>query len=124
MVPFFFFFFQCRISALDPGTNYIDCISGVGTRDPIKIYMGKPKCSIKHNIHPKSPFFFFFFLAPLAVGQRAYVMVRCPSCVRPCVCPSVRALTFSLNIFFSETTYRILMKFHRNVPSMVLFRIS
>ena len=30
--------FQCSISALDPGTNYIDCISGVGTRDPIKIY--------------------------------------------------------------------------------------
>ena len=25
------------------------------------------------------------FLAPLAVGQRAYVMVRCPSSVRPCV---------------------------------------
>ena len=60
------------------------------------------------------------FLAPLAVGQRAYVMARCPSCVRP----SVRALTFSLNIFFAETTYRILMKFHRNVPTMVLFRIS
>ena len=37
---------------------------------------------------------------------------------------SVRALTFSLNIFFSETTYRILMKFHRNVPAMVLLRIS
>ena len=47
-------------------------------------------------------------------------MVRCPSCVRPSVC----ALTFSLNIFFSETTYRILMKFHRNVPAMVFFRIS
>ena len=59
------------------------------------------------------------FLAPLAVGQRAYVMVRCPSCVRP----SVRELTFSVNIFFAETTYRILMKFHRNVPTMVLFRI-
>ena len=60
------------------------------------------------------------FLAPLALGQRAYVMVCCPSCVRP----SVRVcLTFSLNIFFSETTYRILMKFHRNVPGMVLFRI-
>ena len=29
------------------------------------------------------------FLAPLAVGQRAYVMVRCPSCVRPSVRPSV-----------------------------------
>ena len=60
------------------------------------------------------------FLAPLAVGQQAYVMARCPSCVRA----SVRALTFSLNIFFAETTYRILMKFHRNVPTMVLFRIS
>ena len=59
------------------------------------------------------------FLAPLAVGQRAYA-----SCVRPSVSPSVRALTFSLNIFFSETTYPILMKFHRNVPAMVLFRIS
>ena len=58
------------------------------------------------------------FLAPLAVGQRAYVMVRCPSCMHA----SVRALTFSLNIFFSETTYRILMKFYRNVPAMVLFR--
>ena len=64
----------------------------------------------------------WFLSAPLAVGQRAYVMVRCSSCVRPCVRPSVRALTFSLNI--SETTYRILMKFHRNVPTMVLFRIS
>ena len=30
----------------------------------------------------------------------------------------------SLNIFFSEITYRILMKFHRNVPVMLLFRIS
>ena len=59
------------------------------------------------------------FLAPLAVGQRAYVMVCCPSCVRA----SVRPLTFSLNIFFSETTYRILMKFLRNFPAMVLFRI-
>ena len=44
--------------------------------------------------------------------------------VRPPVRPSVRALTFSLNIFHSETTYRILMKFYRNVPAMVLFRIS
>ena len=43
------------------------------------------------------------FLAPLALGQRPYVMVCCHACVR--------ALTFSLNIFFSETTYRILMKF-------------
>ena len=44
--------------------------------------------------------------------------------VRPCVRASICVLTFSLNIFFSETTYRILMKFHRNVPAMVLFRIS
>ena len=64
------------------------------------------------------------FLDPLAVGQRAYVMVRCPSCVRPSVRLSVRALTFSLNIFFSETTYRDLMKFNRKVPAMVLVRIS
>ena len=60
-------------------------------------------------------FFFCLFLAPLAVGQRAHVIVRCAS---------VRALTFPLNIFFTETIYRILMKFHRNVPTMVLFRIS
>ena len=45
------------------------------------------------------------------------------ACVRLSVPPSVSALTFSLNIFFSETTYRILMKFYRNVPAMVLFRI-
>ena len=63
------------------------------------------------------------FLAPLAVGQRAYVMACCPLCVCPSVCPSVCALTFSLNIFFSETTYQILVKFHRNVPTLVLFRI-
>ena len=64
-----------------------------------------------------------YLLAPLAIGQRPYVMARCPSCVCASVRPSVRALTFSLNIFFSETAYRILMKFHRNVPGMVLFRI-
>ena len=58
------------------------------------------------------------FLAQLAVGQRAYVMARSPS-----VRPSVSALTFSINIFFSETTYRILMKFHRNVPAMVFFKM-
>ena len=31
------------------------------------------------------------FLAPLAVGQRAYVMVRCPSSVRPSVSSYLRA---------------------------------
>ena len=35
-----------------------------------------------------------FLLAPLAVGQRAYVMVRCAS-VRPSICPCV-------NIFFKH----------------------
>ena len=30
------------------------------------------------------------FLAPLAVGQRAYVMICCPSYVSVCVRPSVR----------------------------------
>ena len=38
--------------------------------------------------------------------------------------PIVCALTFSLNVFFSKITCLILMKFHRNVPAMVLFRIS
>ena len=38
--------------------------------------------------------------------------------------PVVRPLTFSLKIFFSETTHPILMKFHRNILTMVLFRIS
>ena len=37
----------------------------------------------------------FRFLAPLAVGQRAYVMVYCPSCVRPWVRPCV-------NFFFKH----------------------
>ena len=43
---------------------------------------------------------YLLLLALLAVGQRAYDMVRCPSCVRPCV-------NFFLNIFFSETTFQI-----------------
>ena len=60
-----------------------------------------------------------------STGRRLASLCHCPlSVVRPSVRASVRALTFSLNIFFSETTYRILMKFHRNVPTMVLFRIS
>ena len=59
------------------------------------------------------------FLAPLPVGQRAYVMACCPLSMSA----SVRALTFFLNIF-SEIIYRILMKFHRNVSAIVLFRIS
>ena len=46
------------------------------------------------------------------------------SVVCPSVSASVCALNFSLNICFSETTFRILMKFHRNVPAVVLFRIS
>ena len=99
---------------------------------PIFHFAQKPShpTPISPNDHfalfPQGPFPFaqMPFLAPLAIGQGAYVMVRCPLCVRPSVRPSVRALTFSLNTFFSETTYRILMKFHRNVPTMVLFRIS
>ena len=45
------------------------------------------------------------FLAPLAVVRRASVCV----------------LTFSLNVF-SEITYLILMKFHRNVSAMVFLQ--
>ena len=42
-------------------------------------------------------------------------------CIRPFVCPSIGALLFFLNSF-SETTYQILMKFHGNVPAIVLLR--
>ena len=30
-----------------------------------------------------------YFLAPLAIGQQAYVMIRCPSCMLASVGPSV-----------------------------------
>ena len=67
------------------------------------------------------PAFFSFLPIFSSTGRRpASLCYGLLSVVRP----SVRALTFSLNIFFSETTYWILMKFHRNVPAMVLFRIS
>ena len=46
------------------------------------------------------------------------------SMVRLSVHLYVRPLTFSLNIFFSETAHSILKKFHTNVPAMVLFRIQ
>ena len=59
------------------------------------------------------------YLAPLAIGQQAYVMACCPSSIHLFVCP----LTFIVNILFSKTTYPILMKFHRNVSAMILFRI-
>ena len=62
-----------------------------------------------------------FFQVFSSTGRRPASLCHGPLSVVP---PSVRALTFSLNIFFAETTYRILMKFHRNVPTMVLFRIS
>ena len=55
-----------------------------------------------------------------ATGGRPASLCHGPLYVRP----SMRALTFSLKIFFSKTTYWILMKFHRNVPAMVLFKIS
>ena len=59
-----------------------------------------------------------------STGCRPASLCHGPLSVRPYVLASVRALTFSLNIFFSETTFWILMKFLRNVPTMVLFRIS
>ena len=62
-----------------------------------------------------------FFSSFSSTGCRPASLCHGPLSV---VRPSVRVLTFSLNIFFSETTYRILVKFYRNVLSMVLFRIS
>ena len=56
-----------------------------------------------------------------SIGHRPASL--CHGLLSSCVPLSVCVLTFSLNIF-SETTYRILMKFHRTVHAMVLFRIS
>ena len=65
------------------------------------------------------------FLIFSSTGCRPARLCHAPlSVVRPSVHASLHALTFYLNIFFSETTYWILMKFHRNVPAMVFFRIS
>ena len=76
--------------------------------------------SFSHNVfYPV----WHLFLAPLASELMSWSIVRCAS-VWPSVRPSICALTFSLNIFFSETTYQTSMKFHRNVPGIVLFRIS
>ena len=85
-------------------------------------------CSRKYPLHlikfADSGYYAFFSLIS-STGRRPASLCHGPlSVVRPSVRPSVHALTFSLNIFFAETTYRILMKFHRNVPTMVLFRIS
>ena len=74
---------------------------------------GHEKCEIKVYtslnmiVHP-------MIVAPKARELMSWSVVR-----RACIC----ALTFSLYIFFSETTKPILMKYHRNVPAMVLSRI-
>ena len=72
---------------------------------------------------------------PLSVVHACICPTVCASVclyVHPSICapinlyvpPSVCPLPFSLNIFFYKITYRNLMKFHRNIPTMVLFRIS
>ena len=68
---------------------------------------GLEKCEIKVYtslnmiVHP-------MIVAPKASELMSWSVVR-----RACV----RALTFSLNVFFAETTKPILMKYHRNVPA-------
>ena len=51
------------------------------------------------NFFSKTIYWISLFLAPLAVGQRAYVMARCPSSVRASVRPSVRPC---VNFFFKH----------------------
>ena len=80
MVPVFFF--QCSISALDPGTNYIDCISGVGTRDPIKIYRAN-QTVVLNIVFTQNHFFFNFVLKKitnsldisLLLGQNRFILL-------------------------------------------------
>ena len=68
--------------------------------------------------------FLLFHKVFSSTGHRPVSLCHGPlSVVHPSMHLSVRALTFSLKIFFSETTHWILMKFHRNGPAMVLFRI-
>ena len=51
------------------------------------------KIKVTHNL----------FLAPLAVSQRAYVMVCCPSCLRASVCQVVRPSVHPyINFFFKH----------------------
>ena len=76
---------------------------------PWNLKKKKKKSECKMCLIPEESCLQLLSIAPLAIGQRAYVMVCCPS-VRPCIRPCMRVLTFSLNIF-CETTYRILMKF-------------
>ena len=73
------------------------------------------------NIHIMPHCIKILVFSSTGVGQRACHGLL--SVVRASVRPSVRVLTFSLNIFFSETIYWILMKFYRNVPAIVLFRL-
>ena len=57
------------------------------------------------------------FLARLAIGQRAYVMVRCPSCIRPCVIFFFKhLLLWNYLSDFDEISQKF--------SAMVLFRIS
>ena len=53
--------FQCSISVLDPGPNYMDCISGVGTRDPIKIYRENQNV-VLNTIFTANPQYIYFVL--------------------------------------------------------------
>ena len=43
------------------------------------------------------------FLAPLAIGQQAYVMACCRSCVWPCVRPSIHPSTIFLLTLLTST---------------------
>ena len=78
--------------------------------------------SVLSNTNPSCIYDCRLLMNSNAIGQQAYVMARCQLWVHPCVRPSIRALTFSLNMFFSENTYPILINFYRNVPALVLFR--
>ena len=73
------------------------------TNPPIKITLQCHETYKKISNMEKRPTGNAMFLAPLAVGQQAYVMARCPSCVRPSVRASVRpSVRPCVNFFFKH----------------------
>ena len=99
--------------------DFNTCIFGL-LKDRYEIYLGY---TVVINIETRERFESLSLQGLFSsTGRRPASL--CHGVHRASVRLSVRALTFNSNIFFSETANPIFMKFQRNVPAMVLFRIS
>ena len=101
-----------------PGHNF-KSIEASNFRLQTQIDHIKDKCSVQEPVFLELlPFvnFNFGFLALLAEGQRAIVMVLCPLCVRPFVCACVH------KILLQKTSPRkLLTGFLRNFTGVFLW---